>query len=195
MSSNTASFVPPGDFRRSFPIGRIKEPPNGRLCELGVSHGQISRAWYGAEVEEFQRTDAETILGQIAKHAEYDVVLTQRNAWLTQIELLRAAFDGLTGNLFFEFSVPRVGRRIDVVLITGAIAFAIEFKIGEDEFGALRWSRCGTTRSISRTFTRQVTQSRSRRSWSCGLHRPYLSRSPRHDGVYRPLVTPQRRRS
>jgi hypothetical protein len=75
--------------------------------------------------EEFRRADAETILDQIAKRAEYDVVLTQRNTWLTQIEILRTAFEGLSGNVFFEFSVPRLGRRIDVVLVSAATVFVI----------------------------------------------------------------------
>ena len=94
----------------------------------------VSRAWYSASTDKFRATDTETILGEIAKHAEYDVVLTQRNTWLTQIELLRSALDGVSGDIFFEFTVPRLGRRIDVVLLVEATVFAIEFKIGEDKF-------------------------------------------------------------
>ncbi len=98
------------------------------------AHTPISRAWYSASVDEFCRAAPETILGAIATRAEYDVVLTQRNTWLTQIEILRTALEGLTGDVFFEFSVPRLGRRIDVVLVSGATVFAIEFKAGEAEF-------------------------------------------------------------
>ncbi len=33
-----------------------------------------------------------------------------------------------------EFAIPRMGRRIDVVLLIGPVAFAIEFKVGESVF-------------------------------------------------------------
>lgn len=78
--------------------------------------------------------DADSILGQIATRAEYDVVLTQRNTWLSQIAILQSALTGLPGEIFFEFVVPRLGRRIDVVLLVGATVFTIEFKVGESEF-------------------------------------------------------------
>ena len=36
--------------------------------------------------------------------------------------------------IFFEFNIPRMGRRIDVVLVIGPVVFAIEFKVGEKTF-------------------------------------------------------------
>src|SRR5204863_1267903 len=41
---------------------------------------------------------------------------------------------GLAGSIFFEFNIPRMGRRIDVVLVIGPVVFAIEFKVGEKAF-------------------------------------------------------------
>ncbi len=88
--------------------------------EPEANRARSSRAWFSASIEEFRRTYTETILGHIAKYAEYDVVLTQRNTWLAQIEILRSALSELNGDIFFEFTVPRLGRRIDVVLLIGA---------------------------------------------------------------------------
>src|SRR5205823_6532973 len=59
---------------------------------------------------------------------------TQRDAWLAQIEFLRSHLIELSGSIFFEFNIPRMGRRIDVVLIIGPVVFAIEFKVGEKIF-------------------------------------------------------------
>src|SRR5207249_11362181 len=59
---------------------------------------------------------------------------TQATAWLSQIDLLQAEVKGLSGSIFFEFNIPRMGRRIDVVLVIGPIVFAIEFKVGEKAF-------------------------------------------------------------
>jgi len=39
-----------------------------------------------------------------------------------------------SGDIFFEFSIPRMGRRIDVVVIIGPLIFVIEFKVGEGRF-------------------------------------------------------------
>jgi hypothetical protein len=50
------------------------------------------------------------------------------------MEILRAQIDGLNGNIFLEFNIPRMGRRIDTVLLIGQCVFAIEFKVGEKDF-------------------------------------------------------------
>lgn len=55
----------------------------------------------------------------------------QRNAWLDQIVILKATLPGLTGTLFLEFNIPRMGRRVDVVLVIGAAVVVLEFKVGE----------------------------------------------------------------
>ena len=41
---------------------------------------------------------------------------------------------GYKGAIFFEYSIPRMGRRIDVLLIIDSVIFVLEFKIGECEF-------------------------------------------------------------
>ena len=56
---------------------------------------------------------------------------TQRDAWRMQIEFLQRELIHLTGSIFLEFNIPRMGRRIDVVLIVGPVVFAVEFKVGE----------------------------------------------------------------
>lgn len=92
-----------------------------------------SNAYYAADVATFIATDPESILGTIATNTTFAVDSTQRDAWLGQITVLKVALDGLQGTILFEFIVPRIGSRIDVVLITGPAVFVIEFKVGEAE--------------------------------------------------------------
>ncbi len=73
-------------------------------------------------------------MGALTTNSEYAVEPSQRDAWLTQIEVLRAATSEFSGTLFLEFNVPRIGSRIDAVLISGAVIFVIEFKVGEEGF-------------------------------------------------------------
>ena len=73
-------------------------------------------------------------MGQLVQNSDFTVLPTQRDAWLEEIEILRFAIQGLSGSIFLEFTIPRMGRRIDAVLLVGTGVLAIEFKIGEDSF-------------------------------------------------------------
>jgi len=57
-----------------------------------------------------------------------------KDAWLAEIGLLQDWLIGLTGSLYLEFNIPRLGRRIDAVLLIGSAVFVIEFKVGERAF-------------------------------------------------------------
>lgn len=93
-----------------------------------------SRAWYGASISEFLQTRPETVVGQLTTHSEFAVLPTQTEAWLAQIRLLKEHLAGLTGAIFFEFNIPRMGRRVDAVLVIGPVVFVVEFKVGENHF-------------------------------------------------------------
>jgi hypothetical protein len=92
------------------------------------------RAWYGASIADFLKTSADSIFAQLAKRNDFDLISTQRDAWIEQIEFLRSVLNGLTGAIFLEFNIPRMGRRIDAVLLIGPVVFVVEFKVGEKEF-------------------------------------------------------------
>jgi hypothetical protein len=96
--------------------------------------GVSSRAWYGASIAEFLQTQPDTVIGCLARNSDFTLLPTQRDAWLAEIHLLQACLAGLSGSLFLEFSIPRMGRRIDAVLLIGPIVFVMEFKVGEDTF-------------------------------------------------------------
>jgi hypothetical protein len=93
-----------------------------------------SRAWYGASIAEFLRSEPDTIVGRLVTQSEFTLLTNQKDAWLAQIELLQGCLIGLTGALFLEFNIPRMGRRIDVVLLVGAAILVVEFKVGEVAF-------------------------------------------------------------
>lgn len=76
----------------------------------------------------------EAVLGHLAANGAYSVELTQRNAWVDEIVILRDALRGFRGRLFLEFDVPRIGSRIDAVLVTERVIVPMEFKVGEKEY-------------------------------------------------------------
>jgi hypothetical protein len=94
----------------------------------------LSRAWYGASISEFLQAQPDAIVGQLVRNGNFTLLPTQKDAWLAQIEFLQGRLVGLTGALFLEFNIPRMGRRIDAVLLIGSVVFVIEFKVGESAF-------------------------------------------------------------
>lgn len=102
--------------------------------EQEASTGVSSRSWYSASITDFLQTQPDTIIGQLARNNNFALLPTQKDAWLAQIGLLQTCLIGLTGSLFFEFNIPRMGRRIDVALLIGPVVFVVEFKVGESSF-------------------------------------------------------------
>jgi hypothetical protein len=108
------------------------------LATAAVSTKAASlRFWYGSSIAEFVGANAEKIVGQLTLNSSFDIDRSQAAAWLAEIEFLQSKLSDLVGSIFFEFNIPRMGRRIDVVLVIGPVIFAIEFKVGEKIFDRL----------------------------------------------------------
>jgi hypothetical protein len=95
---------------------------------------RVPRAWYSASITDFLTEDPDTIIGRLTTYSDFEVVREQTEAWLAQISLLKSQLVGFTGFLLLEFNIPRMGRRIDAVVISGPAVFVIEFKVGSATF-------------------------------------------------------------
>ncbi|MEZ5294016.1 MAG: DUF2075 domain-containing protein [Vicinamibacterales bacterium] len=92
-------------------------------------------AYYTASVKDFLSTAPEEVFGRLAiADGGISLDVNQRLAWQEGIQILRSTLKGFSGRLFLEFEVPRLGSRIDAVLIEGPVVFPIEFKCGERHF-------------------------------------------------------------
>lgn len=96
----------------------------------------MKRYYYKSSVSDFIALPVTQILGELTKEHEFPVELSQKNAWTEQIDILKRGIDGFSGTIYFEYHIPRMGRRIDVVLIIEHLLFIVEFKIGEKKFNA-----------------------------------------------------------
>ena len=59
-----------------------------------------------------------------------------RDAWRDEITIMRGVLsqlDDKDGQIIFEYDIPRLGKRIDVVMLYKGIIFCIEFKVGESD--------------------------------------------------------------
>jgi hypothetical protein len=94
----------------------------------------MKRAYYSDTIEKFLRTPSDEILGKLARSNDFPLEQTQRDAWLEEIKVLMVALQHYHGAIYFEYSIPRMGKRIDVVVLIGPAIFVLEFKAGEKEF-------------------------------------------------------------
>ena len=94
----------------------------------------MKREYYSDSIPNFQKSKPDEILGILARNNDFPLEQTQRNAWLEEINILQKVLSRFEGSLYFEYSIPRMGKRIDVVLLIGPAIFVLEFKIGEKEF-------------------------------------------------------------
>lgn len=96
----------------------------------------MNRAFYSDSIPRFLTTRPDEILGVLTRRSEFNVEQAQGHAWLEEITILRRALASFAGSIYFEYSIPRMGRRIDIVLLIGPAVFVLEFKVGEQEFAA-----------------------------------------------------------
>jgi hypothetical protein len=95
----------------------------------------MQRYYYSARFFQFlQATNNEIVGALLTNSGGSGTEHTQRDAWLDQITILKHVLQGLEGMIYFEYSIPRMGSRIDTVLLIGEALFVLEFKIGETRF-------------------------------------------------------------
>lgn len=89
------------------------------------------RAAYVSSIVEFHATQTQAVLGHLAQSQMGDLTPTQKDAWLGQIEVLKHCLPkDLIGTICFEYAIPRIGKRVDNVLLIGEEVIVIEFKVG-----------------------------------------------------------------
>ena len=96
----------------------------------------MSRAYFDETISAFLKTPNEAIIGILAlRHGQY-LVHQQTGAWQIQFDLLKEELKDFSchGHVFFEFVIPRMGRRADCILVIDGIIFVLEFKIGASQF-------------------------------------------------------------
>ncbi|MEI7512756.1 MAG: DUF2075 domain-containing protein [Candidatus Uhrbacteria bacterium] len=96
----------------------------------------MKREYYSDSIASFLIAKTDTILGELTRNSDFDLVQNQRDAWVAEIDILQKVLIGHEGSIYFEYSIPRMGKRIDVVLLIGPVVFVLEFKVGEKEFSA-----------------------------------------------------------
>ena len=95
----------------------------------------MQRAYYSARIREFVVEKPETLLGKLMVSDEFSTTDLQKNAWRKEIDILQDQLRSVeNGDIAFEYTIPRMGHRIDVVCIIHGLIFLLEFKVGDSEY-------------------------------------------------------------
>jgi hypothetical protein len=105
----------------------------------------MQRAYYSATGDQFFEDDLMTILGELTRHHTFALEDLQKNSWISQINILKNTLTSLTDSFYiaFEYSIPRMGKRVDVVILYRGLVFVVEFKVGEKAY-----SRAATDQAL-----------------------------------------------
>ncbi len=103
----------------------------------------MPRSYYSQNLEDFFTDNTDFILGKLTKNHHFDLEEQQRNAWIKQIDILKNELYGFnSGQILFEYSIPRMGKRVDVILIYHGFVFVIEFKVNATQYHSADIEQC-----------------------------------------------------
>lgn len=109
----------------------------GEQVDHAVERASRERWGYGASIAQFLAEDPQLIVGALTTWYSFAVDPSQKVAWLEQISLLKKLLDpyaAARGGLFFEYDIPRLGLRVDTVLVLEHVIFVLEFKVGARDY-------------------------------------------------------------
>ena len=95
-----------------------------------------NRCLYTATFSEFLSKEPLAVLGALHNNFHGDALTTTDEAWMGEIEVMQQVLEPWKeeqGQIVFEYDIPRLGKRIDVVLLLRGMIFCLEFKVGKKE--------------------------------------------------------------
>lgn len=95
-----------------------------------------TRCLFNDSFDRFIYADSNSLLGLLCDKYHGEALTTTREAWKSEISIMKQAlsdYSGENGQIVFEYDIPRLGKRIDVVLLLKGIVFCLEFKVGESK--------------------------------------------------------------
>jgi len=115
------------------------------------------RAYYSASINHFLSQSTNEIVGIIHKNdISAETRILQSNTWETEVKILKNQLAGLTeGRIIFEYTIPRMGKRVDVVLLHKNIVFLLEFKCGDNEYRSTTYDQVYDYALDLRNFQRE----------------------------------------
>ena len=101
-----------------------------------MANNKTNRCLYRSDFKSFIESDPYSILGRIHDAFHGQALTTTDEAWNSEINLLQSVlvpWKDEDAEIIFEYNIPRLGKRIDAVLLLRGIIFCLEFKVGQKD--------------------------------------------------------------
>lgn len=94
------------------------------------------RYYYSDTISNFLNRSNEEIIGKLTLASQHDINDDTSNSWLEEVKILKNVLTPYNerGSLYFEYNIPRMGRRADVIVVIDEIVFILEFKTAGSRF-------------------------------------------------------------
>ena len=93
--------------------------------------------YYEDYINNFLNSDNDYILGKISNNnSSSETRIQQKNTWIDEIQILKRELNGLDGRVIFEYTIPRMGKRVDNIILHKNIVFVLEFKCGSEKYSS-----------------------------------------------------------
>jgi len=96
----------------------------------------MSRSYSSNTLHAFLQSNPRTILGELTDAESFEINTRTTDAWKGEIALIQDTLKGVDGHIHLEYIIPRMGKRVDVLLIIQNVIFLLEFKVGTDTYDA-----------------------------------------------------------
>lgn len=88
------------------------------------------RYYYKSPISAFLNESNDTIIGKLVQQSPFSDTQEQKSTWVQQLQILKSTLPPQEGEIYFEYSIPRMGKRIDALLVLPHVVLVLEFKVG-----------------------------------------------------------------
>lgn len=96
----------------------------------------VKRFYFSSTITDFLKKSLDEIVGVLTMAENHDLNKETSNSWIEEIDTLKHSLANYSGrgSLYFEYNIPRMGRRADVIVLIDGIVFILEYKTSEQHF-------------------------------------------------------------
>ena len=95
-----------------------------------------TRYYYNDTISDFLERDNMEIVGKLTLAYTHDINEETSKSWVSEIDIMKEVLRPYVGrgSVYFEYNIPRMGRRADVIILIDGVVFVLEFKTANQKF-------------------------------------------------------------
>lgn len=96
----------------------------------------VTRYYYNDTISDFLERDNMEIVGKLTLAYTHDINEETLKSWVSEIDTMKEVLRPYVGrgSVYYEYNIPRMGRRADVIILIDGVVFVLEFKTANQKF-------------------------------------------------------------